>query len=562
MSQDNFGIHRILPPDIMPEGQENQGTEPPNYSFEDYTDNWSNWQNQFPSIPPGASGDVGFMVPNNDGTMNPNYPITPGPNSPAQGNCPGLAVGGWNASQPGGSLYNILTQSNAGGLTPAQQTLINTILQAAQQNGYNRIIMDYENYSSPPPDPATYTTFLEALGAKLHSAGISLEIAISPNPQNQQYYNIGDLVRSGAVDDFQVMCYDYAMGLPSPTTIQANSGVAQTQAYLKQLIGSGPNQIPPNKATIGVAFYGISYKTQAGLTPAEVASALANGTLTGSYANPQDPQISDDDILQSIGSWTNPSPPWSLVHDGSSPPNYFYYNSQTGGMYSAFPPASINDFASMIKTNFPGVAGFFAWDADNDRSGQMMQQLEQALIGNQPPSIDTCINEFMSWLGSLQGVSPSWIQQIKEELTTNPPTSDQAMATWLNNLFASEADGKDFYMQSGLLLASPTGNVMNQLDTLFSKFTNLLPLLSPPYNVQMPTPTFADTALAQAQAWTPDSQGGQALKSMLLTQLESQGSNYSKAALDQWAYSIPQSEYANLSATDSAMFTLITGAWL
>jgi hypothetical protein len=112
------------------------------------------------------------------------------------------------------------------------------------------------------------------------------------------------------------------------------------------------------------------------------------------------------------------------------------------------------------------------------------------------------------------------------------------------------------------LLASPTGNVMNQLDTLFSKFTNLLPLLSPPYNVQMPTPTFADTALAQAQAWTPDSQGGQALKSMLLTQLESQGSNYSKAALDQWAYSIPQSEYANLSATDSAMFTLITGAWL
>lgn len=418
MSSDNFDIRRILPPDMTP----SQETPPPNYSFEDYTDNWSNWQNQFPMLPPGSSGNVSFMVPNNDGTMNTSYPITPGANSPAQSNCPGLAVGGWTASQPGGSLYNILTQPNTGGLTQAQQTLINTILQAAEQNGYKRIIMDYENYSNPPPNPSFYTNFLEALGQKLHSAGMSLEMAMSPSPENQRYYNIGDLVSSGSVDDFQVMCYDYAMGLPSPVKIAANSGVAQTQSYLKLLLGNGPGQIPPNKATIGVALYGISYTVQSGMTPSEVSAALAGGTLTGAYTNPNSPQISDDEILQNIGSWTNPNNPWSLVHDGTSPPNYFYYNSETGTLYSAFPPASIDDFASMIKTNYPGVAGFFTWDADNDRSGQMMQQLELALIGNQPPSLDVCISEFQSWLQSLQGVSPAWIQQVENGLKTQCTT--------------------------------------------------------------------------------------------------------------------------------------------
>jgi|GEM_PF-6054251 len=532
----------------------------PNYSFSDYTDNWSNWSNQFPNIPVGVNGDLGFAVPKPDGTFDTgNYPISPGLNSPAQPGSTGLAIGGWTASQPGGGLYSILKEplNPDGSLSAHQKQLIQSILDAAKQNGYTNIVMDYENYENPPADPAIYTAFLHELGQELHGQGMTLEIAISPNPENQRYYDLDKLAASSDVDHYQVMCYDYALGQGNPVTVSANSGVADTKAYLEAL----QNHIPLSKMTVGVAFYGVSYKIAPGMSLDDLKKKLHDYSLQGSYSDPNVPTVSNDAILKDIGDWKNPNAPWSLVDDGASPPNYFYYNGTNGTIYSAVPPQSVDDFSQLIKENFAGVAGFFAWDADTDRSGSMMQRLVDDFIGSAPPPVQTCVTEILSWLDGLKGASADWVDSIRQKLENDPPRTIQDLTDWLNQDVFAASSGQDVYMKGGLLLSAPSGNIIDQLHGLFSRFTNLLTL-----DVKLPQPTFADTAYAQSLGWQSDSEGGKALRDFLIQEIGSQGSSLSRqdlqAAVSKLVYQQHPEIPSETSAEDKAMLTAITGVWI
>ncbi|MES2273545.1 MAG: glycoside hydrolase family 18 protein [Chlamydiota bacterium] len=351
------------------------------YRFEVYADNWSYWafQKNYPAISSKVHGDVAFAVIKDDGTLNADYPIFPqDPLNPwqqaAPPGCDGLAVGGWTNSQPGEGLYNVLT----GASEKARQTLIETLVENAKKFGYKNVILDYENYSNPPPDPFLYTHFLQQLGQKLHKNGIELEIAISPIPANQNYYNLPELVHTNCVDRFHIMTYDYAMGQSGQIRVESNSSIAMTMDLLKQL----ENTIPQSKMMIGLPLYGLGYQLPRGTPLSQVAESLKNNSLIAvSYAVFEGavPSITDDQLILEIGDWNNPKNGWAKLANQNHPPDYYYYNERTGVIISAFPPESIQDFARVIQEEFPDIEGAFAWEAQGDFKGKMMEEFVNAL---------------------------------------------------------------------------------------------------------------------------------------------------------------------------------------
>ncbi len=351
-----------------------------NYDFDVYADNWSYWnpkhREQYPNISKNLHGVVAFGVVKSDGSFDDRYPLGPAKDKWTQGappGCDGLAIGGWNNSQANAGLNEVLTRQDP----KARITLITNIIKNAKEYGYKRVVIDYENYIKPPPDKALYTNFLKELKQQLHAQNppIQLEIAMSPDPANQQFYDLKKLISSGTVDHFQVMCYDYARGQGSPVKVDANAGVSDTLQFLENLFQDNPGL--ESKAKIGIPLYGLEYDLPVGITPEQVASELKAGTLTGSYdTGPTQSVIKDDDISTEIGNnWATPANGWKLLEDGSTPPNYFYYNHKQNKIISALPPQAEKNFADMIKKNFPHVVGFFGWEAQGDFNGSMMENL-------------------------------------------------------------------------------------------------------------------------------------------------------------------------------------------
>lgn len=156
------------------------------YSWEAYQNNWG----QQGSLPSGVQGDLGFAVVNADGSFDSTYPLNVGSST-------GFAIGGWTNSQPPGGLYEILKEPLVNGqLTATQQTLLNNIVKNAQLYGFQRVTLDYEAYGQPlGKEP--YTTFLQQLGDALHklSPPVQLQMAISPDVNNQNYYDLSKLLQ-------------------------------------------------------------------------------------------------------------------------------------------------------------------------------------------------------------------------------------------------------------------------------------------------------------------------------------------------------------------------------
>lgn len=360
------------------------------YDVTEYADNWSLWKNYqevpYPTIPDGVQGEVGFAVVNPNGTFNTQYPLGPGASStqggsPGQGAPPGchkFAVGGWNNSQPGSGLYEVLQPGN----TQAQQTLINTIVAAAngsQGYKYSTVTLDYESFGATSPEQvAAVNAFVQNLSTALHDNNppIKLEMAISPNPTNQQYYTLSAV--APCVDTFQVMTYDYERGLTAPMTVGDNASISSTVSYIQQLQQAG---VPDSKIAIGVPFYGIQYQLGPNASAADVSKALASGTQLQavSYSPDQqsDPSIANDDLYTEIGkNWDAPQAPWSLMtaHDGAQ----YYYNSSTHVLVNAMTPSVLQKFADTMKTQFPGITQVFGYEAYQGISSGMMTLLRDA----------------------------------------------------------------------------------------------------------------------------------------------------------------------------------------
>lgn len=334
-----------------------------------------------------------------------------------------LAIGGWNASQPNplfdptnpathyayqeNDLYQIMTSPNP----QVRENFINNIVSTASQYGYKKIIMDYEDYSHGGKEGNNYTQFLEQLDGKLQalSPPVKLEIAISPDVKNQDYYNLKSLIANTNII-FEPMCYDYAAGV-SPQIVAPNAGTGQTLEYLKAMVASG---MPADRMKIGFSTYGQAFNLPPGTTLQNVLANMnsANGLSFASNWSGDCPvgtpnggngQISNDQIFKLLGgSAQNPWQPsaasgWqAIVYQDPNHPNYppevFYYNPTAGnngapllisaqtssdvrGLSTATGqqvtcPSAIDTLVKACDTDpaLSGNLGFFGWDAMEDEN--------------------------------------------------------------------------------------------------------------------------------------------------------------------------------------------------
>ncbi len=425
-----------------------QNKDGSNYLYQSYVDNWSYGAYQ---LPVGVTGEQAFAVINNDGSFDPNYPV-----ARMQG-CTALAVGGWNNSQskPGPDpwdqnigLYKVLTSTDDG----VRQTLIENLFNAAVQNGYTSVILDYENYDNPPPNPDLYTNFLIQLEAKLKTQGITLQIAISPWPENQQFYHLDQLIQQTKIQ-FQLMCYDYGMGQPNPIRVMSNASVWQTRDYLTQNVQNG---MPLNRMMVGLPCYGLAYTIDPSLSPEQVQQQLAQGTLnaTGYWTgdnNGGNGQVSNDYMIsQWIKDWENPQNGWKLLQDNQVPKETYYYHPDLKIVVAATPPQSIKNLATMIKSNFSGVRGFFDWEAMEDQKGAVMSQMQQEMQN------------------STRGRTTRSLRQVTPINITAPNTGPQFETYWESwNIW----NPKDYCSQLGDIPAGNGAGKVNAVSIAFADYT-------------------------------------------------------------------------------------------
>ena len=345
------------------------------YEFSTYSDNWAWWSNgkQFPQVPEGVMVDLAFGVVKGDGTLDPRYPIDPNQKyDPVQGipptppGCTGLGIGGWNDSISGGGLYQVMRSTDP----KVVKNAATSIVSAAIKYKYSRIVIDYEDYSGQDLSVVkpNFMNFVDLVATTAHAAKIEVAMTISPDPKNQKYYDLGKI--AGIVDWIQVMCYDYSRG---SATVAANADVAQTKAYLSQIVKVVKDQ---SKLSVGIPFYGLQFDVTPNQPASQVQSALKAGKLTSTGQE----VINDDVFLKSIGgNWANPGGDWKILGDGKKIQNIFYYSQHYGHITSVMSPAAMKDFATMMKKSFPKVNRFFAWEAQGDMSGEMMRAFITAM---------------------------------------------------------------------------------------------------------------------------------------------------------------------------------------
>ncbi|MCX6991214.1 MAG: glycosyl hydrolase family 18 protein [Chlamydiae bacterium] len=544
---------------------------PKNYIYEEYVNNWGGAG----TPPPGVSGSQAFAVVNGDGTFDSRYPLAGGGNT-------ALAVGGWNNSQVDGGLNTILTAplNPDGSLTTVQKKLLDGLVSAAIQYGYKKILLDFEAYSSANPTQVskTYTKFLQELGAQLHALGKQLDICTSPAVENQNYYDINQLLTS--VDHYQVMTYDYAQG---GSVVTGNASVSQSKTYLDTMLAKYPG-LTQSMLMLGIPTYGIQFSITPGMAQDAVQAGIQAGTLQGTINNNQpgtgSAEMANDLILQDIGDWINPTNGWVLITTNANPADYFYYNQAKGSVITAFPPASVRDFATMVKGNYPDVTGFFGWEASDEMNGAIMKELinDTAL----PLNLTAANTEVSAWLTALRDTNQDpklkqWAGNLLAKLAAKPPSTPKDLATILNGAF-NPSGAQDIYMQIPALLevdgqtAPNAGNVINLLNQLFAGNSDLLALQSLGLNI--PTPTVADMTYAQVSSWTPQPETDLAVKTFILKNIGDAGSGFTHDQIKQlyWGNSwrphkITQSDdallqelmYANTSAVQEAYQRLV--AW-
>ncbi len=436
------------------------------YTWDAYQNNWSKQG----ALPSGVQEDLGFATIMADGSFDPRFPLNVGSST-------GLAVGGWNNSHPGpeGGLYEVLKDPLwNGNLTQTQQTLLDNLVKAAKQNGFQRVTMDFEAYKENVPKE-TYTKFMQSLGQQLHAAQppIQLQMAISPSVENQDYYDLPQLLKDGSVDKLQVMCYDYA----TDSKVGDNADVTQTTKYLNEMLstyeGAGLSREEIlHKLDIGVPMYGKSWTIQPGLSIDDIRRQIDSGSLTGAPATGNDQEYGDDKIRGQIQDWDNPAQPWQKIlagTDGQRSSTY-YYNPTTGQILSAFPPQSMNNLAIAIHDEFPQVAGFFSWQSADDLKGEMYKTMMQAVMNQEaPPDLQTVKNDGLQYLQQMVATLPKGSEFSKQVEGWIADFNDKSFGslsdikTWFQQKFLSVKDDKDLYMQYPELFKVSDGKVSTLL---------------------------------------------------------------------------------------------------
>lgn len=361
-------------------------------TWECFEDNWTYWMTQ-PTLAEGLSEDFAFGVVYTDGSFDPSYPIFVPPWSTE----PTLAIGGWNNSQSTDpqwgtngfyDLVNGMPEGYPTTYTTMEQTFLNSIdATISSGNGaWKGISLDFENYGEDlAKTPDKYTKLIIDTYNHLKSKypEVTLKMCVSPNAYNRRYFDIDKLLSDCKDLQFQVMCYDYAMGLAAdengliPAIPNAPIVGPQGQEVISSDIRTFFLSVDQNKVHLSVPEYGLSYVGITTTGVENVTSAINNNwslkatglDYSGSSGNGQ---ITNNEILAKIGDWDSPINGWVKIEDNykynsNSSGNIYYYNEDENRLISAYPPSSLNtSMGEFIRQEASNILGIFGWEAIGD----------------------------------------------------------------------------------------------------------------------------------------------------------------------------------------------------
>lgn len=147
------------------------------------------------------------------------------------------------------------------------QTLIDNIFTLVSTRGYAGVNIDFEGTLAEDRD--SFSTFLSALGDRLHAAGLLLTIAIHPKTSEETPWLLGyDYVAIGSVVDFMfIMAYDWHHIAGEPGPVAPINEVRKAIEFALERVDS-------SKIILGVPLYGYDWRLP--YNPNTFATAISN----------------------------------------------------------------------------------------------------------------------------------------------------------------------------------------------------------------------------------------------------------------------------------------------
>jgi spore germination protein YaaH len=131
---------------------------------------------------------------------------------------------------------------------------VNAIVDACVSQGYDGVDLDWENMFARDRD--LFSAFVQRLATALHAQGKILGIAVAAKtsePGDWAAQKAQDWAALGAaVDEFQVMTYDYHGGWSDP-------GPVAPPSWMDAVISFAETEVPAGKIWMGVPFYGYDW---------------------------------------------------------------------------------------------------------------------------------------------------------------------------------------------------------------------------------------------------------------------------------------------------------------
>lgn len=164
-----------------------------------------------------------------------------------------------NNSAPLATITNLTAEGFSPELTSkilnnpsTRQSLINSISTLVSTRGYAGVNIDFEGTLTEDRD--IFSTFLGALGDRLHAAGLLLTIAIHPKTSEEIPWLLGyDYAAIGSVVDFMfIMTYDWHHMASEPGPIAPINEVRNAIKFASERVDS-------SKIILGVPLYGYDW---------------------------------------------------------------------------------------------------------------------------------------------------------------------------------------------------------------------------------------------------------------------------------------------------------------
>jgi spore germination protein YaaH len=167
----------------------------------------------------------------------------------------------------------------------SRANIVSTIIALVNQQNYNGIDLDFENFAfvdgntTWPTTAPLWSQFVIELSNALHAQNkilsVTTPVAFDPTTGKRGYYVYSWPTISSYIDRLRIMTYDYSVATPGPI-----GPIIWTEDAVKYAV----SVIPASKVYVGIAGYGRDWITKVdGVCPSNVASSIKVGAKAATF---------------------------------------------------------------------------------------------------------------------------------------------------------------------------------------------------------------------------------------------------------------------------------------